>query len=240
MADITKIKLPNNSVVNIKDSRIPGVDTEPTPGSNNVVTSGGIYTEIVDAVHQGDSIGSEVYIDSGSVVTDLSGYATKAWVEAKGYLITETDPGVYPWAKEATKPTYTASEVGALPSTTAIPTESTVSGWGFTKNTGTYSKPSGGIPLTDLASGVQTSLGKADTALQSYTETDPTVPSWAKASTKPTYTASEVGALPSTTTIPSKTSDLTNDSSFVKYVLLNSESEMPANPDSGTLYLIPE
>lgn len=28
------------------------------------------------------------------------------------------------------------------------------------------------------------------------TETDPTVPSWAKASTKPTYTASEVGAIP--------------------------------------------
>lgn len=49
-------------------------------------------------------------------------------------------------------------------------TESTVSGWGFTKNTGTYSKPSTGIPKTDLASAVQTSLGKADTALQSYTE----------------------------------------------------------------------
>lgn len=47
-------------------------------------------------------------------------------------------------------------------------TESTVSGWGFTKNTGTYSKPSGGIPKTDLASAVQTSLGKADTALQSH------------------------------------------------------------------------
>ncbi len=31
---------------------------------------------------------------------------------------------------------------------------------------GTYSKPSGGIPATDLASAVQTSLGKADTALQ--------------------------------------------------------------------------
>jgi hypothetical protein len=36
-------------------------------------------------------------------------------------------------------------------------------------------------------------LGKADTALQSYTETDPTVPSWAKASNKPTYSKSEVG-----------------------------------------------
>lgn len=54
-----------------------------------------------------------------------------------------------------------------------VPTESTVAGWGFTKNTGTYSKPSGGIPKSDLASAVQTSLGRADTALQSYTETDP-------------------------------------------------------------------
>lgn len=35
---------------------------------------------------------------------------------------------------------------------------------------GTYSKPSTGIPKSDLASAVQTSLGKADTALQSYTE----------------------------------------------------------------------
>lgn len=80
---------------------------------------------------------------------------------------------------------------------------------------GTYSKPSGGIPASDLASAVQTSLGKADSALQSFTETDPTVPSWAKQSSKPTYTAQEVGALPSTTSIPSKTSDLTNDSGFV-------------------------
>lgn len=46
----------------------------------------------------------------------------------------------------------------------------------------------------DLAPSVKTSLEKADTALQSYTETDPTVPEWAKAAAKPTYTASEVGA----------------------------------------------
>lgn len=46
-------------------------------------------------------------------------------------------------------------------------TESTVSGWGFTKNTGTYSKPSDGIPKSDLASAIQTSLDKANTALQS-------------------------------------------------------------------------
>ena len=46
-------------------------------------------------------------------------------------------------------------------------------------------------------------------------ETDPTVPEWAKQSTKPTYTAHEVGALPDTTKIPSKTSDLQNDSGFL-------------------------
>ena len=50
-------------------------------------------------------------------------------------------------------------------------TEATVSGWGFTKNTGTYSKPTGGIPKTDLASAVQTSLGKADSALQTVPST---------------------------------------------------------------------
>ena len=58
---------------------------------------------------------------------------------------------------------------------------------------GHYSKPNGGIPKTDLDQSVQTSLGKADTALQGFTETDPTVPAWAKASSKPSYTASEVG-----------------------------------------------
>lgn len=63
------------------------------------------------------------------------------------------------------KPTYTASEVGALPSSTSIPSK-----------TSQLTNDSGFIT--------------------GYTETDPTVPSWAKASSKPTYTASEVGAAP--------------------------------------------
>lgn len=62
------------------------------------------------------------------------------------------------------------NDLSNKPTIPSAVTESTVSGWGFTKNTGTYSKPSGGIPKSDLASAVQTSLGKADTALQSYTE----------------------------------------------------------------------
>ena len=51
------------------------------------------------------------------------------------------------------------------------------------------------------------------TAIQE--ESDPTVPAWAKEPNKPTYTAEEVGALPSSTTIPTKTSELINDSGFV-------------------------
>lgn len=46
--------------------------------------------------------------------------------------------------------------------------EADVAAKGFTKNTGTYSKPAGGIPKADLAAAVQTSLGKADTALQEH------------------------------------------------------------------------
>lgn len=46
-----------------------------------------------------------------------------------------------------------------------------------------------------------------------YTETDPTVPAWAKAANKPSYTATEVGALPANTSIPTKLSDLAADAS---------------------------
>lgn len=94
--------------------------------------------------------------------------------------------------------TLSASDVGALPSSTVIPTESTVAGWGFTKNTGTYSKPSGGIPATDLAAAVQTSLGKADTALQTAPVTS---------------VNGNTGAV--TIAVPTKTSDLTNDSGYI-------------------------
>lgn len=46
-------------------------------------------------------------------------------------------------------------------------------------------------------------------------------PAWAKASTKPTYTASEVGALPASTVIPTNTSDLVNDSGFIDSSVLS-------------------
>ena len=115
---------------------------------------------------------------------------------------------------------------------TAIPTVPTnISA--FTNDKGYLtSVPSEYVTETELA-------GKG--YITGYTETDPTVPSWAKASTKPSYSKSEVGLgnvdnvkqysasnpppYPVTSvngqtgavtvSVPSKTSDLTNDSGFI-------------------------
>lgn len=70
------------------------------------------------------------------------------------------------------------------------------------------------VAKSDLSDDVQTSLGKADSALQSFTETDPTVPAWAKESKKPSYTASEVGALPDSTHIPSTVAELSDAGNY--------------------------
>lgn len=48
--------------------------------------------------------------------------------------------------------------------------------------------------ISDLAT-IRSGAAAGATALQSYTETDPTVPAWAKQSTKPSYTASEISGL---------------------------------------------
>lgn len=65
--------------------------------------------------------------------------------------------------------------------------------------------------------------------LTNFTESDPTVPEWAKQSSKPQYTADEVGArpsnwmptaqdvgaLPASTTVPTKMSQLENDAGYL-------------------------
>lgn len=113
-------------------------------------------------------------------------------------------------AQVATSGSY--NDLSNKPTIPAAVTESTVSGWGFTKNKGTVTsvavKMNGaekgkvtssgtidlGTVLTDASKFATSAQGtKADTALQS--ETDPTVPPWAKTPSKPKYTASEVGAL---------------------------------------------
>lgn len=68
-------------------------------------------------------------------------------------------------AKVATSGSYT--DLKNQPTIPSAVTESTVSGWGFTKNTGTYSKPSTGIPFSDFEEQVQGSIIKAEESVQS-------------------------------------------------------------------------
>jgi hypothetical protein len=121
------------------------------PASLASVATSGSYTDLKDKPTIPDSL------------SDLSADSTHR-------TVTDTEKATWN-AKSNFSGSYT--DLTDKPTIPSAVTESTVSGWGFTKNTGTYSKPSTGIPASDLTSAVQTSLGKADTALQSYTETDP-------------------------------------------------------------------
>lgn len=75
-------------------------DATPTQGSKNPVQSGGVYSALQDVEESIPTKVSDLTNDSGFI----SGY-------------TETDPTVPEWAKAPSKPTYTATEVGARPNT---------------------------------------------------------------------------------------------------------------------------
>lgn len=80
-----------------------------------------------------------------------------------------------------------------------------------------------GLSTNDFTNAEKTKLASA---LTSYTETDPTVPAWAKAENKPTYTASEVGAVPTTRTV--------NGKSLSGNITL-SATDVKALPDTTTI-----
>lgn len=114
------------------------------------------------------------YANSGDIPTKLSELTNDC-----SFIDAEADPTVPTHVKNITQANIEnwnnksnfSGNYNDLTNKPTIPsevTETIVSNWGFTKNTGTYSKPNGGIPKSDLASSVQTSLNKADTALQKH------------------------------------------------------------------------
>ena len=126
--------------------------------------------QVIDALHvPGD-------IKSGSNIEASKGVSAKGIADLSvssgggGGTLTLIKIGSTPYPDDngvVTLPVYPAalSDLSA-DSTHRVVTDSQISAW-----TGKYDKPGDGIPLTDLASAVQTSLGKADSALQQ--ESDP-------------------------------------------------------------------
>lgn len=95
---------------------------------------------------------------------------------------------------------------------------------------GKYNKPSGGIPESDLSTSVQSSLSKADTALQA--ESDPTVPAWAKAASKPSYSYSEISDKPTLGTAAAKDVPSSGDASATQVVIGNDSRLSDSRPAS--------
>lgn len=98
--------------------------------------------------------GGKIYVDLSTEKTYR--YSGSAYVQIKGDIVIGTTANTAADGKVVAD--HTAN-------TTVHITASERTAWNAK---GSYSKPSGGIPKTDLASAVQTSLGKADTALQAH------------------------------------------------------------------------
>lgn len=174
------------------------------------------------------------------------------------------------WAKKSTKPTYTKSEVG-LGNVGNFKAVSTVASQGLTTTeqanaranigagtssfSGSYNdlsnKPTLGtaaakdIPSSGNASSSQVVMGNDSRLTDSRNAKD--VSSWAKASTKPSYTASEVGAIATTAKgAASGVAELDSTGkvpssqlpSFVDDVLeYSSKSSFPTTGETGKIYV---
>ena len=161
--------------------------------------------------------GKSLNLDITLVPSDIGAATASQGAKADTALqsFTETDPTVPTWAKKPNKPTYTPAEVGAEPAFN----KNTAFNKNFGNTAGTVcegndtrlsdARPANGgnadtvdgKHASDFATAAQGQ--KADTALQSFTETDPTVPTWAKAATKPPYSFNEISGILSSLQLPS-------------------------------------
>lgn len=196
----------DNTYWNKSDVVQIGIDTVPTANSGNLITSGAVETALEDVAYVGDEQGTVTYVD-GVTPIDVSTKADKVSNATSGNFASLNSTGnlVDSGHKHSD---YQA----ALVSGTNIKTINNQSLLG--SGNITISGGSGGI--SDVTLGGTSVVSNGTAVLPAYPTTLPAsdVSSWAKASTKPTYTASEVGALPSTTTIP--TESTVSDWGFTK------------------------
>ena len=141
-----------------------------------------------------------------TVPTNVSAFANDA-----GYITsyTETDPTVPAWAKEANKPTYNYSEIVNTPDIPTVPTNVSA----FTNDAGYITTQD--IPAIPTVPTNVSAFTNDAGYLTGYTETDPTVPAWAKTADKPTYNYSEIVNTPTIPTVPTNVSVFTNDAGYL-------------------------
>jgi hypothetical protein len=200
-ASTTQVVMGNDT--RLSDSRTPSSHTH-----GNIQNGGTLQTNDVD-IDSGDKLIITDSSNSNKITrssTSFDGSTTTTALTPKGTFETflKTAP-VTSVAGKTGAVTLDNSDVG-LGNVGNFKAVSTVASQGLTSTeksnartnigAGTGNGTITGITMNGASKGTS---GVVDlgTVLTSYTETDPTVPSWAKADTKPTYTASEVGALAS-------------------------------------------
>jgi len=98
---LKKIKLPDNSVVEIQDSRISGIDSTPTSESTNVVTSGGVAAAISNkGVNSTDTsskiflVGATAQVANAQTYSDNEIYATNGVLTTKSVQVGGTSAAI--------------------------------------------------------------------------------------------------------------------------------------------------
>ncbi|MBR3466961.1 MAG: fibrobacter succinogenes major paralogous domain-containing protein, partial [Bacteroidales bacterium] len=141
-----------------------------------------------------------------TVPTNVSAFTNDA-----GYITgyTETDPTVPAWAKEANKPTYNYSEIVNTPTIPTVPTNVSA----FTNDAGYITSQD--IPAIPTVPTNVSAFTNDAGYITGYTETDPTVPAWAKEANKPAYDYTEIANTPAIPTVPTNVSAFTNDAGYL-------------------------
>ena len=145
------------------------------------------------------------------VATDAQGHVTGAAAVTKADISPlESDPTVPSWAKAATKPSYEAEEIDYAKGGKTV--SSALESLDVHMTSANIAIAGKQDTIADLAT-IRAGAAKGATAVQ--TETDPTVPAWAKAASKPSYTSDEIvstyGDLQGSLTNVIKQLDMWND-----------------------------
>ena len=193
MADVSKIKLPDGTTYNIKDT------------TSGYVTTSDIANKVDEFnIYRGTEIDDGIYAIDKTQLEIIQAY----WGGKYMLFIAAEEDMLYPF-------------LGMSGSTLIFGYSGTYNNTIILEGYSIYqvndrmvaSKLSSTTTIPTKVSQLTNDSG----FITGYTETDPTVPSWAKASTKPTYTASEVGAIPISRTINGKalSNDITLDASDI-------------------------
>ncbi len=183
--------------------------------SNSLVANAPVGVRV--SILQGSASGSAVYVETQTATTNANGLVTLSigggnvqqgafadidWANGPFFLKTETDPnGGTNYSITSTQ--QMLSVPYALYSKEA--------GNGFS---GDYNDLVNVPQIPQIPADVSAFNNDAG-YITGYTETDPTVPAWAKEANKPTYNYSEIANTPNIPTVPTNVSAFTNDVGYI-------------------------